>query len=132
MAIKLVSAYARIIGTKFLKEVLSPLVAGICENPENYEIDPNRADPKADLKKNSERLRSITQFIFTKIVKEADRFPVGIKKICYLFKIMVQERFTDFWYTAVGGFVFLRFVCPALVSPKGFDIYDGNKLLISH
>ena len=51
----------------------------------------------------------------------------GIRRVCQIFKDKVEERFGDFWYTAVGGFFFLRYICPALIVPKAFDVMDGRK-----
>jgi neurofibromin 1 len=34
------------------------------------------------------------------------------------------ERFPDKVYTAIGGFIFLRFFCPAISAPEGFGILE--------
>ena len=48
-----------------------------------------------------------------------------IRKICAELRRTVQERFPESTYSVVGGFFFLRFVCPAIVSPEGFGVMES-------
>ncbi len=40
---------------------------------------------------------------------------------------MVEERFNEKGYQLIGGFFFLRFVCPALVSPERVGLASGTR-----
>lgn len=42
---------------------------------------------------------------------------------------MTASKFPDLKYTAVGSFMFLRFICPAITSPAQYGILEGTVLL---
>lgn len=46
--------------------------------------------------------------------------------ICRELHLSVQEKFPNAKHTVIGGFVFLRFICPALIAPDKFGILDGT------
>lgn len=41
---------------------------------------------------------------------------------------MTASKFPDLKYTAVGSFIFLRFICPAITSPAQYGILEGTVL----
>jgi neurofibromin 1 len=43
-----------------------------------------------------------------------------------MLKDSTHERFPGCEHAAIGSFIFLRFICPAIVSPEGFGIVTGN------
>lgn len=45
---------------------------------------------------------------------------------------MTNEKFPNTVKSAVGGFFFLRLVCPALVTPESIDIGYSFLLLLTH
>ena len=48
-----------------------------------------------------------------------------IRELCAMFKSVVSKKFPNQWHSAVGGFLFLRYFCPACVAPEGFRILSG-------
>jgi hypothetical protein len=50
----------------------------------------------------------------------------NVKKVLSNLNLLVGSAFQNANLKAVGGFLFLRFICPALVAPEGFDILKGN------
>lgn len=51
------------------------------------------------------------------ICDSVDQAPRSFREICHFILTSVRERFPEAKYTAVGSFIFLRFFCPAIVSP---------------
>lgn len=47
----------------------------------------------------------------------------SFREICHYILSSVRERFPEAKYTAVGGFIFLRFFCPAIVSPEAEGLF---------
>jgi hypothetical protein len=40
-------------------------------------------------------------------------------------KTIVESRFPDVVYAALSGFIFLRFLCPAITTPVNYKIIEG-------
>ena len=40
---------------------------------------------------------------------------------------VVGEKFAENVNTTIGGFIFLRFFCPAISSPEAYGILEGKK-----
>ena len=40
----------------------------------------------------------------------------------------IEARFPGAWKYGVGGFFFLRFVCPAIATPEAYQLYDGMNM----
>lgn len=51
-----------------------------------------------------------------------------IREVCKMLKDGTHERFPGLENSAVGSFIFLRYICPAIVSPEGFGIVNGNNI----
>lgn len=44
------------------------------------------------------------------------------RALCHQLWEIVEDRFPDSRHSAVGSFIFLRFFCPAIVSPEAIDL----------
>ena len=55
----------------------------------------------------------------------------GMRQACYHLYTEVGKKFPDLCATAVGGFFFLRFVCPAIIAPEQYSLVNGA-FLIGH
>lgn len=87
---------------------------------------------------NSAHLTLITDNLLKRIFAAIDQCPRHrvavfqltyhreIRELCALIKNEVQLKFQDHWLKAVGGFLFLRFFCPACVAPDGYGILPGE------
>jgi hypothetical protein len=40
----------------------------------------------------------------------------------------VVQKFPESKYSVLSGFFFLRFICPAIVSPERYGLIDGSSL----
>lgn len=59
----------------------------------------------------------------------ADEFPNRqILTLCAEISEVTASKFPDLKYTAVGSFIFLRFICPAITSPAQYGILEGTVL----
>lgn len=46
----------------------------------------------------------------------------AIREICHHIATTVQEKYPESVFTSIGGFIFLRFINPAIVSPEVIDL----------
>lgn len=120
---RVLRVYTRKRGSKYAYKVLNDLVQHVSDNNLHLEIDPNRATPQMNLKQNLIDLEALTQRFFDKIVNSITSVPPEFMRLCNRICIRAEERFPDSEDLAVAGFIFLRFLCPAISSPEGFKLY---------
>jgi len=93
-----------------LLATLSTILNEICQSPASFP-----AESDIDI--------SVTaQVVLNKILKSAPKCPPELREICKQLRIIIVDKFADerFAMAMVVSFVFLRFFCPALVSPSNF------------
>ena len=89
-------------------------------------------------KNNQNKLMSILDDIFASVVASISRAPRQLREMC----AMLKENITDVYgndntnqsnvsndkciRVGVGGFIFLRFLCPAIISPVEAGLLDAN------
>lgn len=116
MAIRVLSAYGRLVGDVYLRAVLGDLVRKVCADATSYEPDPSIVPAEAAAA-NTAHIAALAESFLAQIMASEDQFPASFRVICSDVRRIVSERFADFWPRAVGGFFFLRFVCPGVASP---------------
>lgn len=42
------------------------------------------------------------------------------RQLCAIMKEAIEARFPGKWMFGLGGFLFLRFICPAIVAPEAY------------
>ncbi|KAJ3130881.1 hypothetical protein HK100_007271, partial [Physocladia obscura] len=115
------------IGMDYLRETIGPHIKAVAESKESCEIDPSRIENPEAMVENLKRLKSHTAAIWMAISKSVDNCPrvfVEIfnaiqSKICAKWGIEANVK-----YSAISGFIFLRFFCPAILSPNLFKLID--------
>ncbi|KAG5518315.1 hypothetical protein PMAC_003111 [Pneumocystis sp. 'macacae'] len=120
---KMLSVFARIEGSRYINEVFKPLLQKVLYNPDIFclELDPSKIDSKK-LNDNISSLKSIVGTFLDAICSSVVEIPRAIKKICHCIVTYVSKKFPDFCYISVGGFIFLRFLCPIILSPESENI----------
>lgn len=93
---------------------------------QTFEMDPSRLTPTDDAVLNSKNLQAAAQAFIDAIITNVEGVPIVIRQVCAHISYLVGLRFPEARVTAVGGFVFLRFFCPAIVAPETFGIIDKS------
>jgi len=60
------------------------------------------------------------------IFSTPNSLPTALRDLFAYLQVEVMKRFPEMKDRVVGGFFFLRFVCPALLSPEQWGIVDGR------
>lgn len=121
MATRLLSVYAKNNGAEYVRAVLLPVFQKLSERPREdkcFELDPSKIGPDEDVKKNRRNVIEATEMFLEAICGSVDQAPRTFRQICNFILTAVREQFPEAKYTAVGSFIFLRFFCPAIVSPE--------------
>lgn len=119
---KVLTAYSRMVGTSYLKATLSGILESLSVSSESYEIDPSKISDTDDLSVNLGRVSSLFQRLFDSIMTSTLAVPSEIKLICSSLGTSCNEKFPDSAQFAVGGFFFLRFLGPIMVTPDIFGL----------
>eukprot|EP01112_Ceratiomyxa_fruticulosa_P013951 TRINITY_DN3958_c0_g1_i1.p1 TRINITY_DN3958_c0_g1~~TRINITY_DN3958_c0_g1_i1.p1 ORF type:complete len:612 (+),score=150.03 TRINITY_DN3958_c0_g1_i1:172-2007(+) len=124
VASKLVSSYFKLKGVNYLKKVLHILLREVVQNGSHLEVDPTKIDKNDTLKANQERLMFHTKVIFDTLCKSTNECPYPIRQVFRIAQEEVSQRFPDMKQKVVGGFFFLRFLCPSMVTPEGYGLIE--------
>jgi len=75
-------------------------------------------------------LMEITNGFLTTIIDGLEETPYGIRWICKQIRSLTKRKYPDandqVICTLIGGFFFLRFINPAIVTPKSYMLIDGT------
>jgi len=138
MVTKLLAAFGKFVGRDYLKATLGPVLnrmvgeknvsyeldASKLVSPEPTERELNEANEK--VAENLKRVRQISEEFLASINGSVDSAPLPFRHVCNYLKNAVASKFPGHEHTAVGGFIFLRFLCPAIVAPDGFGLVSGT------
>mmetsp|Transcript_5812 Transcript_5812/g.14780 ORF Transcript_5812/g.14780 Transcript_5812/m.14780 type:complete len:376 (-) Transcript_5812:1576-2703(-) len=123
IASKALTSYAFRVGHNYLNQTLKPLILSICYTPDAWEVDPKRLDSDSNLDDNVENLRAAAAMFFSKIQRSVDQIPPCLRLVCKQLQEVAQQNYPNHVQQLVGGFFFLRVICPALVSPIRFGVW---------
>ncbi|KAM0749716.1 hypothetical protein T439DRAFT_302673 [Meredithblackwellia eburnea MCA 4105] len=121
-ATRILTAYARARGYHYLRNTLKDLLLTLCKKPHEFsmDFDPHRQTPADDAA--SRNLEQVTEAFLVCISQSIDQVPPAIREICSHIGEVVGDKFPESIFTAIGGFIFLRFINPAIVSPENIDL----------
>jgi len=110
-------------------EVEKILAGGI--KKKSCELDPSRIteSPSVTIKKNLKTLTQYLDAIMHSIATSLNRCPATFRSVFKFLQETVVEKFREspvVRYTSATGFIFLRFVCPALLTPKTFGLLEED------
>ncbi|OAA33276.1 GTPase activating protein (BUD2/CLA2) [Moelleriella libera RCEF 2490] len=120
--------HMRRLGVDYLEVVLQNKINEINDVNPDCEVDTSRLPHagSADLDQRWSRLIRYTTEVWLCISDSAHSLPSELRHILKYIRAVAEDRYGDFLrtvaYTAVSGFLFLRFICPAILSPKLFGL----------
>ncbi|KAM6166390.1 rasGAP-activating-like protein 1 [Erethizon dorsatum] len=145
LASKAVEQFMKLVGMRYLHEVLKPVINRVFEEKKYMELDPGKMDlgraRRISFKgtPSEEQVRETSLGLLTgylglivdAMVSSAGRCPAAMRLAFWRLQQRVEERFPaaehqDVKYLAVSGFLFLRFFAPAILTPKLFDLRDQH------
>ncbi|KAI9007285.1 hypothetical protein BC832DRAFT_554878 [Gaertneriomyces semiglobifer] len=127
MASKTLDVYMRYLGGPYLKSALGDIIKTIVVKKVACELDPTRVEKADELERNRRTLLDWNQRIMNAIYDTRFALPSQWRPIFAHIQQEVMRKFpndSSVRYTAVSGFIFLRFFAPAILGPKLFDLVD--------
>jgi hypothetical protein len=118
--------YSKLVGLEYLWNTLSDDIYLLVEKTSSGEIstemDPVLLGEAEDVKVNKYQLLLTAQQILSKIIKSVEHIPLPLNMICHYLQEKVNEKYPSARYTAIGGFIFLRFLNPAINLPEAYGL----------
>ena len=130
MASKALDVFMKNQGTEYLCETLQDILLSLIRMTDKFELDPTRvSETSIDYKEtHSNNLIKMNEIVANAIFSSAEKMPQSLQLLFATIQSTVRERFPEdetVVYTAVSGFIFLRFFTPAILGPSLFGLKVG-------
>lgn len=125
---KSLEKYTIRVGDNYLKGLLSEFIDKIREDNLSCECD-SKIDPEG-YEDNYKNLLAYVELLWERIKLTSNDIPSSIKtqwkNLRSNVELSVDGNYTDVSLNALSSFIFLRFICPAILSPKLYNLTDNN------
>ncbi|KAH7887502.1 hypothetical protein F5I97DRAFT_2056906 [Phlebopus sp. FC_14] len=120
---RFLSAFARIHGYNYLRSLIVPLIKTMASMPPGhaYDLDPLRVG-NDKLEQNRKDVEFIASSFLEIICSSVPAFPPMFREICAHLAKAVYQVWPESKFAALGAFIFLRFISPAIVTPEIVDV----------
>jgi len=126
MCIKMMTAFVKETGQFYIVDVLGSTCRQIVESKEIIEVEISKIVSAESLPENIKNLLARCQQILDSVVSSIDRCPGSFRYICEMLQYYVKLKWPDCgddpWLKAIAGFFFLRFICPAIITPEANNL----------
>ncbi|XP_057324874.1 ras GTPase-activating protein raskol isoform X3 [Microplitis mediator] len=122
LATKAMEAYLKLTGDRYLQETLGAVVRGAVDGGD-CEVDPLKVSSLAALHKQQQNLRAAVELAWSRILSSHAHFPLELRECFRIFRERLAELGReDIADNLISASIFLRFLCPAILSPSLFNI----------
>ncbi|NWX36266.1 NGAP protein, partial [Notiomystis cincta] len=122
IASKAVEKYLRFVGQDYLQETLATFIRSVYKSDENCEVDPSKCS-ESELAVHQNNLKTYCELVFSRIFDSYCIIPTELKTMFESWNQECQMRGRkDIIRNLISGSLFLRFLCPAIMSPSLFNL----------
>lgn len=136
LSMEIISQFVQLHGSGYLLSIIGPLVRPLLlKTTLDVELDPVRmtkAKDEKELKRTQKTLSEVCEKFLKKIISSHGDLPAPIRQLCHWIDEAVEKRFSGHSHTALGGILFLRFICPAIVAPEHAGLFKSSSEIPSN
>jgi RAS protein activator-like 2 len=121
LATKSMEAFLKLTGEQYLQDTLSVPINEIISSEQDCEVDPLKAS--GSLSRQQQSLRNAIKLAWNAIADSHRHFPSQLRECFSTFRErLVNISREDMADNLISASIFLRFLCPAILSPSLFNI----------
>ncbi|KAJ2077131.1 GTPase activating factor [Coemansia sp. RSA 988] len=127
-ATRAVDTVMKVIGLGFVDHLIGDVVRTVTEGAYECEVDPARLEDDAALDVHWRALTQLLHALWRGIENGPATCPLLLRHVFTAIRTATSEvynaqtAYQQVRYSCISGFVFLRLLCPAMLSPKAFGI----------
>lgn len=113
----------------FLETALNESLRRVMETRQSCELNPSKLDSLAQACENAENLLLLLDDVVDCIFHSVESCPNMLRFICGCLQRAVAAKWPNdplVKTRVVGGFIFLRLICPAILNPRQWSLIDGT------
>lgn len=128
LATKSMEAFLKLTGEQYLQDTLSAPISEIISSERDCEVDPLKAN--GSLSRQQQALRNAVKGAWATVNDSHKHFPPQLRECFATFREKLQQLGReDMADNLISASIFLRFLCPAILSPSLFNITNGEFFL---
>ena len=121
LATKSMEAFLKLTGEQYLQDTLSIPISDIIASERDCEVDPLKAN--GSLSRQQQALRNAVKSAWASVNDSHKHFPPQLRECFATFREKLQQLGReDMADNLISASIFLRFLCPAILSPSLFNI----------
>ncbi|KAI1724499.1 GTPase-activator protein for ras-like GTPase domain-containing protein [Ditylenchus destructor] len=125
LATKAMEAYMKLVAADYLQTTLGDFIKQVLDSPQNCEVDPLKLSNanSSTLSRNQHNLTEQVEIAWAKIMNSIPSFPQQLRQVFNnLRKKLEESGRADLADNLISSSIFLRFLCPAILSPSLFNL----------
>eukprot|EP00475_Leptophrys_vorax_P036837 TRINITY_DN62859_c0_g1_i2.p1 TRINITY_DN62859_c0_g1~~TRINITY_DN62859_c0_g1_i2.p1 ORF type:complete len:754 (-),score=190.32 TRINITY_DN62859_c0_g1_i2:38-2206(-) len=123
---RMLSYYIQIEGTMYIRSMLFTFVTEIVSHEDlSFEVNTSKAGGDEQVIENSRLLRNFVERLLNRIISSISEAPDTLRVLAFYLREAAIQKFPESSYSSVGGLMFLRFICPALLVPEEWGLVSS-------